>query len=887
MGEPAVLERARETLRLAEVDPAQAIALAADVATAARSARCREAEAVAERAWGLALRHRGDLDTAITHLRRAVRAAGPMDSRTTAAEARMTLAFALAERGRPDQALAEIGRALACLEGVAYARALTQRGTIELELGHHGEAEASYGQALPILRAAGDMVWVRRAVENRGLARAYRHRFRAAEADLTEAVRLGEHLNQPLMVGYTHANLAFVHGLRGDVATALDYSARAEQRIRQHGAQVGALLQDRAELLLSVRLVSEAREAAQQAVEAYGRERRAIKLPEMRLVLAQAALLDGDHEAAAEQARRAAGELTGQRRPEWAAVARLATLRAVSSGRGPASVRPAAVEDVVRRLATSGWPIATMDGRLFAAQVLLGRGRVDQAVGHLRAASAARRRGPATLRARGWYAEALLRKAGGNRRGAGSALLAGLRILDEHRAVLGATDLRARAAGHRVELIQLGLRMAVEAGQPRRVLEWAERGRACELRQRPVRPPEDGELAQRLAELRSTVRDIAELRGTGRGGAAAKLVHRQVALEGEIRDRSRSNGGHSAVEPLPAPVDIPVLAAGLGDSALLELVVLDGALHAVTVVDGRVRLRSLGPVAATVTLLDQVGFALHRLIRWTTAGAGAVGALHLLGHAAGRLEEMLLRPLPEIGDRALVIVPTGRLQCLPWAVLPSCTGRPVTVSPSATLWHGAASSRCEAGPFVAAAGPTLPGADREARAVAAIHRIRPLLPPESTVEAMLRAMDGAALVHMAAHGRLAAYNPLFSDLLLADGPLLAYDLEKLDRAPHTVVLAACDSARSVVCAGDELLGLSAAFLTRGTRQLVASMLPVIDAETEPVMVALHQRLAAGQAPAPALAAAQQQLAGDAASMAAGAGFVCLGAGFAPPLQAGA
>jgi CHAT domain-containing protein len=84
----------------------------------------------------------------------------------------------------------------------------------------------------------------------------------------------------------------------------------------------------------------------------------------------------------------------------------------------------------------------------------------------------------------------------------------------------------------------------------------------------------------------------------------------------------------------------------------------------------------------------------------------------------------------------------------------------------------------------------------------------------------------------------------------------------------------------VVRAGDELLGLSATFIGKGAAQLVASVLPVPDAETAPLMVALHRGLASGQPPAVALAAAQRQLAGDdPAAMAAAAGFVCLGFGF--------
>ncbi|GFJ88407.1 CHAT domain-containing protein [Phytohabitans rumicis] len=177
--------------------------------------------------------------------------------------------------------------------------------------------------------------------------------------------------------------------------------------------------------------------------------------------------------------------------------------------------------------------------------------------------------------------------------------------------------------------------------------------------------------------------------------------------------------------------------------------------------------------------------------------------------------------------------------------------------------------------MIVAAGPHLPGADREARAVAAIHGASALTGPAATVEAVTAAMDGADLAHLAAHGSAYAHNPLFSSLRFADGPLMVYDLERLARVPHTVVLAACDSGRSVVYPGDELLGLAATFLSLGAAALVASVLPVLDAETAPFMAGFHERLAGGDPPAAALAAVQR-VAGDDEAMAVAAGFVCLG-----------
>ena len=157
-----------------------------------------------------------------------------------------------------------------------------------------------------------------------------------AEADLRLAERLAREQSLPLEVGFAQANLAFVLGLRGETAAAFAYSGAAEQRIREQDGRLGELLVDRADLLLSVRLVGEAREAAEQAVAEYARGRRDMKLPQARLVLAEAALLDGDAAAALPHARRAAREFARQHRPEWAALARLLVLRATLPGR----VRP-------------------------------------------------------------------------------------------------------------------------------------------------------------------------------------------------------------------------------------------------------------------------------------------------------------------------------------------------------------------------------------------------------------------------------------------------------------------------------------------------------------------------------------------------------------------
>jgi CHAT domain-containing protein len=182
---------------------------------------------------------------------------------------------------------------------------------------------------------------------------------------------------------------------------------------------------------------------------------------------------------------------------------------------------------------------------------------------------------------------------------------------------------------------------------------------------------------------------------------------------------------------------------------------------------------------------------------------------------------------------------------------------------------------------VLVAGPGLAGAAGE---VASLRRRYPgaqrFTPRTATVEAVLSALDGASLAHIAAHGRFRTDNPLFSSLTLADGPLMVYDIERMRRAPRQIVLSACDSGVSGVRPGDELMGLAAALFAQQASTLVASVVPVSDEATRPLMLRYHKALQATGSPAAALASVgEAEARGDPAAYAAAAAFVCFGAGW--------
>lgn len=880
-------DEAEEALRLASVSPPDAVELALRLHADALAVNDWASASIAARALGVAALHLGEIADAVRHQRAAVRAARRSSSPQLVGEARTSLAAALAVRGSTTAALREIEVALHDLDGLAAARARTQRAGILQEIGRVDDALKDLRVALPVLRRHGDVRWETGALSNRSALYTSRRAFALAEADLETAAALCQQHDLGFALAYVEQNLGCVKAQRGDVPAALHHFDLAEEHYRRLGVAEGSLLVDRAELLLSVRLVREARETAEEAVLAYLEHERGIHLPEAQLLLASVALAQGDNATATAASEAALDGFRRLKRTSWAALAKYTNLRArgaldhdaITSGQ----MRRSAEE-----LARAGWTVHALEARVRAGRLAMWEGRSAEAHRDLTEASRARFYGPADVRARAWYAEALLRRQDGRRRAAVAAVTAGLRVVEQHRATLGASELRAHVSLHRGSLVTLGLEMALEDGHPRRVLTWAERGRASAALTRSAHPPEDEVLAHDLADLRTTLGELDEARNDG--GPTADLEVRQIGLERKISAHCRQ---------FPAAVgagvvrvrDADELAASLGEVALVEFVERRDQLAAVTVVDGRSRLRWLGPVRPVVSAMGQVAFALHRLAdrRRPPASRAAAGAA--LDRSTSVLDSLLLRPLSaQLDDRELVLVPSASLQSLPWSVLPSCAGRPVTVSPSATLWSQAHdrrladSTQVRPETVVVVAGPGLPGARQEAESV---HRLHPggqlLVGERASVSRLATAMDGAALVHIAAHGRLRSDNPQFSALLLADGPYTVYDLERLATAPRHVVLAACDTGRTVTVAGEEILGLTAALLSQGTSTLVAPVVPVPDAETVGLMVAYHANLRAGHSPARALASAQQSsTTDDPVARSAAAGFVCLGDGTAGP-----
>jgi CHAT domain-containing protein len=126
---------------------------------------------------------------------------------------------------------------------------------------------------------------------------------------------------------------------------------------------------------------------------------------------------------------------------------------------------------------------------------------------------------------------------------------------------------------------------------------------------------------------------------------------------------------------------------------------------------------------------------------------------------------------------------------------------------------------------------------------------------EASATAVSELAGSVDVLHVSAHGRHSSENPLFSGFELADGPWFGYDIDQLTSVPDVVLLSSCEVGRSTLRGGEELIGMTAAWLHAGSRCVIASAAAINDGVAHDVLVAVHRELSAGHAPATALARA--------------------------------
>jgi tetratricopeptide (TPR) repeat protein len=736
---------------------------------------------------------------------------------------------------------------------------LAHRALLLHRAGRVAEGLEVFDEAVPRLErglreGTGDPSVLAGAYLNRGTSYIYLAHVKGAVGDFARCIEVCDAHGLALLAAKARHNLGYVAYMTGDLPTALRHYDDTERRYRVHSTSMLPTLQlDRARALLAAGLATDAARQLDDAIPMLRAQRAGQDLAEAELARAAAALLDGAVRDAKARARAAERSFTRRGNTRWAAVASLVVMRAetaaaLAGGRVPPrlpvravklaeSLRALLMEDETGLALLLAVRLEVRRGDLASAEVLLDQlppRRATTPLDHVMLLRLCR---------------AELAVARGDRRRALAEARRGLAELGRARDRMGGLELVCGTAIHGQQLGELAVRLVLDGPRrsARQLFDWLERTRAQVYRYEPMPAIDDPVLAEKVSALRSLRRAVQLERV---GGRPARRQERQAAaLEREVVRQ----GWYTTPWGRPRPVaSLADVAAALGERALVSFAVSGDELVAVVVLGGqaggRTRLARLGSAAETAEWAHRLYADLDSLAPDGLAADVAAVVTDSARRSADVLDTRLCLPLERFtGGRELVIVPTGALYAVPWGSLPSLCGRPVVVAPSATAWLSAERSGAGRGGVLLARGPRLTETIAEESELRATYPdARRLSGPDGTVAAVLSALDGAAVAHLAAHGEHEPTNAMFSRLELADGPLFAHELARLRRPPRHVVLAACELAMNHIRPGDEALGFAGGLLAASR---------VGDLAAASAMADYHRRVAAGDPPAAALAAA--------------------------------
>jgi tetratricopeptide (TPR) repeat protein len=249
------------------------------------------------------------------------------------------------------------------------------------------------------------------------------------------------------------------------------------------------------------------------------------------------------------------------------------------------------------------------------------------------------------------------------------------------------------------------------------------------------------------------------------------------------------------------------------------------------------------------------------------------------------LYDRLIGPVAHLleGKRRLYVVPHGPLHYVPFQALVDPDGEtllreegpPLVYAPSATILFPRrapeilrfaqndkrAQAPCLALGYNSAGATELRFAEEEAHNVVRLTGGRALVGPLPKKEILFSQAADYRMLHLSCHGSFDPEDPLSSSLHLAAGETLTA-LEILDHLRlrcDMVCLSACESGLSRVRRGDELVGLTRAFMYAGAPALVSTLWRVDECSTLILMERFYREAQAGVGFAEALRRAQLHL----------------------------
>jgi len=230
----------------------------------------------------------------------------------------------------------------------------------------------------------------------------------------------------------------------------------------------------------------------------------------------------------------------------------------------------------------------------------------------------------------------------------------------------------------------------------------------------------------------------------------------------------------------------------------------------------------------------------------------------LVADLGEEISRLLVKPIIDklTGADRLFFVPSKALHYLPFSSLPISPERfmvqdyTISVLPNASslffldkkVTPDRASILAMGNPKREKPGLSLEFAEDEVNSISKGFPRRTLLTGGDARESHIKetGLIDTGIIHIAAHGKYDARQPLKSALLLAkdlknDGNLETFEIFFLTMNPRLVVLSACQSGIGKVEGGDEVQSLNRAFLYAGAGGVIASLWSVSDQSTYKLM----------------------------------------------------
>ncbi|HEU5469085.1 MAG TPA: hypothetical protein VFV67_00415 [Actinophytocola sp.] len=753
------------------------------------------------RAEARSLVEQGRHRQAISVLNRAVEEAG--NDTAARAMALASLAYLEAETKGFDQGLSRILQAKELSpSGPTAAMVDSQHALILLRAGQTPEALKQYDLALAgMVHADVSPPMVVRAMFNRGLARIEMGDVEGAGRDLSTAAVLAEEHDLPVVRGKALANLGVIAQLTADLPTALAQFEQAARILHEANREVLARIRlDVAEAKLAAGLADNANDEIRDLLPDLRQGRAGFDVAVAEHRLAAAEFLRGEFQQAEVHATAARRRFTRRGHDRWAALATLTRLRAqvamITAGDRPARRdTQERAADLADRLATLGLADEAAVANLLAARIAIVRQALDDA-DRLLQRSTLRPSAPIDCRMLQRLCRAELAVVHNDPPTALDEARRGFAELANYPDRLGTLDLPTGTAVSGRALADLAVNVARSRGDTK-LLEWLERAKA----------PIYGYDPRPVDEPRARLRTISRLRQ--RHLLEGRPVNELDSRFGQLRPIA----GQSA----PWVTSRAALTKQLGDRVLVSLGTSRGELFAVVLHGKTVTV----PLCSTNEAFE-AAIRLHADLDTLAPDELATPLVSMARtsatHRSESLDRLIVQPLlPLISDRELLICPTGPLESVAWGALPSLRGRPVSVTPSASLWLRITES------------------ERDNSAT----MLGPHVQTVTMAEAK-SAIDGRLITDLVARFVSTPENPWLSGHDWASGELRAYEFASLTHPPKVVITE-----------GD--LGYAGALLQAGVRTVVIAVGRIADTVRAAAAHDLYRLITAGRPIARAVA----------------------------------